>query len=72
MLMRMGKYWKKSHRLRDKTREFFIDAANKLELSARGYHRVLKVARTIADMERARDDRINPYCRGITVKAGDF
>ena len=30
--------------------QFLIDAANKLRLSARGYHRVLKVARTLADM----------------------
>ena len=29
------------------------DAATKLRLSARGYHRVLKVARTIADLEKS-------------------
>ncbi len=27
------------------------DAAEKLKFSARGYHRVLKVARTLADLE---------------------
>lgn len=29
------------------------DAADAMHLSARGYHRVLKVARTLADMEGA-------------------
>ncbi len=34
-------------------RAFLTDAAAKLKLTARGYHRVLRVARTIADMEGA-------------------
>jgi magnesium chelatase family protein len=37
----------------DGARTLLIAAANRLALSARGYHRVLKVARTIADLERA-------------------
>jgi magnesium chelatase family protein len=35
----------------DSARELLATAANKLQLSARGYHRVLKVARTIADLD---------------------
>jgi len=32
-------------------RKLLTDAAAKLKLSARGYHRVLRVARTIADLD---------------------
>jgi len=32
-------------------RELLIRAAERLRLSARGYHRVLRVARTLADLE---------------------
>ncbi len=34
-------------------RALLVDAADKLKLSARGYHRVLRVARTIADLAAA-------------------
>ena len=33
------------------SRRLLGDAADRLRLSARGYHRVLRVARTLADME---------------------
>lgn len=34
-------------------KKLLTDAANKLKLSARSYHRVLKVARTIADLDKS-------------------
>lgn len=37
--------------LQDKERQFLLQIMNKLNLSARGYHRLLKVARTIADLK---------------------
>ncbi|HTS92301.1 MAG TPA: ATP-binding protein, partial [Stellaceae bacterium] len=34
-------------------RKLLLDAADRLHLSARGYHRVLRVARTLADLDGA-------------------
>src|SRR5262249_9791580 len=34
-------------------RKLLTEAAERLKLSARGYHRVLRVARTLADLDRA-------------------
>lgn len=39
--------------LEESEQHFLQQAMNKLKLSARGYHRLLKVARTIADMNKA-------------------
>lgn len=52
-----GKLIEKYCRLGEKEKELMHDAFNTLNLSARGYHRVLKVARTIADMDDS--ERIN-------------
>lgn len=34
-------------------RRLLVEAADKLKLSARGYHRVLRIARTLADLDGA-------------------
>jgi magnesium chelatase family protein len=44
---------KKYVTLTEEDKVFFQQAATQLQLSARGYTRVLKVARTIADLEGA-------------------
>ena len=38
-------------------RKLLIEAADRLRLTARGYHRVLRVARTLADLEGTKDVR---------------
>ena len=37
------------------SRELLDDSAERLGLSARAYHRVIKIARTIADLEGAKE-----------------
>jgi len=41
----------------DAGRQLLLQAADAMKLSARGYHRVLKVARTLADLEAV--DNVN-------------
>ena len=41
--------------LSDKVKEVLNKSAKQLDLSARSYHRIIKLARTIADMEGASD-----------------
>ncbi|HEX3159596.1 MAG TPA: YifB family Mg chelatase-like AAA ATPase [Gemmatimonadaceae bacterium] len=46
-----GRWLDRHGQLQPEARELLATAADRLALSARGYHRVLKVARTIADLE---------------------
>lgn len=39
--------------------KLLTDAATRLNLSARGYHRVLRVARTIADLDQGHDPKVD-------------
>jgi magnesium chelatase family protein len=48
-----GRWLDSNGGLRAESRSLLHTAAERLSLSARGYHRVLKVARTIADLERS-------------------
>lgn len=47
-----GKAMRERCKLNAKTKDFLLTAAKQLQLSARAYARILKVARTIADMEQ--------------------
>ena len=50
-----GRWLDSNGRVSRESRELLHTAAERLALSARGYHRVIKVARTIADLERSVD-----------------
>ena len=42
-------------KLTKEVRDLLDDSAERLGLSARAYHRVIKIARTIADLENSED-----------------
>ncbi len=49
-------------------RELLDDSAERLALSARAYHRVIKIARTIADLEGALDVKANHILEAIQYR----
>ena len=53
-----GRWLDANGKISDEARQLLQTAAERLALSARGYHRVLKVARTIADLEES--DQVGP------------
>ena len=58
-------------RLDDDSRNLLLNAMNKLGLSARAYHRILRVARTIADLEGEQDIRLPHVTEAIGYRRMD-
>ena len=58
-------------KLDEKGKQTLENAFNKLKLSARAYGRILKVARTIADLEASRDIEVKHVAEAIQYRAID-
>lgn len=55
-------------KLGDEVRKLLDDSATSLALSARAYHRVIKIARTIADLENSEDINSNHILEAIQYR----
>lgn len=55
--------------LTSKTENFAISAADKMGLSARGYYRLLKVSRTIADLRKAPQVEVNDLAEALRYRS---
>ena len=55
--------------LTDADRQFITRAAEKLDLSARAFHRIIKVARTIADLENSPDIHTKHLSEALSYRA---
>ncbi len=55
-------------KLDEKTEDFLKTAASRLNLSGRGIHRLLKTARTIADLENSNDIEINHLAESLQMR----
>ena len=55
-------------KLPPKVRDLLDDSAERLGLSARAYHRVIKIARTIADLESSPEVESNHILEAIQYR----
>ena len=55
-------------KLSKEVRDLLDDSAERLALSARAYHRVIKIARTIADLESSEDVKANHILEAIQYR----
>jgi len=54
--------------LSPEVKELLNDSAERLALSARAYHRVIKIARTIADLENSENVEANHILEAIQYR----
>jgi magnesium chelatase family protein len=54
------------------SRELLEKSVDKLGLSARAYHRILKLARTIADLDGSDAIQINHVAEAVQYRRGEF
>lgn len=59
---------KKYCQLDDKSQQLLLSAAKKYNLSARGYHKILKVARTIADLANSQNIKTNHLLEALNCR----
>ena len=57
--------------LKDKDKQLLVRAMDKLKLSARAYHRILKLARTIADIENSHEIETPHITEAISYRSLD-
>ena len=55
-------------KLTKEVRDLLDDSAERLGLSARAYHRVIKIARTIADLENSKEVQANHILEAIQYR----
>jgi len=55
-------------KLKDEVRAMLDDSAERLGLSARAYHRVIKIARTIADLENSPEVEANHILEALQYR----
>ena len=54
--------------LDEESEDFIRQAYEKFEMSMRGYHKVLKIARTVADVEQSENININHLSEALTYR----
>lgn len=66
-----GRWLEKHCRLNDREHGFLEQAVKRLGLSARAYTRILRIARTIADLEDSRDLNTGHLAEAINLRTLD-
>ena len=64
-----SKLIRKYCKIDEKTKEFLINAINQYNLSARAYDRILKISRTIADIEGKADIKLEHIAQALQLRS---